>query len=71
MKSSFQNRSTLPNNRTFLPTYACCQALYLRGLLESPDAALCRARSDVSAPVAVDGLDPGRRTNQSFGYECR
>jgi hypothetical protein len=28
--------------------------LSIRGLLESPDAALCRARNNVSAPVAVE-----------------
>ena len=57
MKSSFQSRSTFPNNRATLPTYTCYKLSIrglFRGLLESPDAALCRARNNVSAPVAVE-----------------
>jgi hypothetical protein len=53
MKSSFQSRSTFPNNRATLPTYTCYK-LSIRGLLESPDAALCRARNNVSALVTVE-----------------
>jgi hypothetical protein len=35
------------------------------------DAENVREKCEQTERFLVTGLDPGRRTNQSFGYECR